>query len=98
MLPVLLAISACGNGAFADEWPCYAHDPAHTSFSKERIGPDLVIAWDKEIGRSTAQPVVAAGRVFIGAWGGRFFCLDADTGDELWHVDAQGKDRLRRRG
>ncbi|HPD13497.1 MAG TPA: PQQ-binding-like beta-propeller repeat protein [Planctomycetota bacterium] len=94
MRTALLAVIAGAFGlgaALADEWPCYAHDPAHTSFSNEPISPDLVIAWDKEIGRSTAQPVVAGGRVYIGTWGGRLFCLNADTGDELWHFDAKGK-------
>jgi outer membrane protein assembly factor BamB len=88
---LVIAISGVATAAAADEWPCYAHDPAHTSLSKERITPDLAIAWDKEIGRSTAQPVVAAGKVYIGTWSGRFSCLDAETGNELWHFDAKSK-------
>jgi outer membrane protein assembly factor BamB len=74
-----------------DEWPCYAHDPAHTSLSNDRIGCELVMLWDKEIGRSTAQPVVAKGKVYVGTWSGRFLCLDAETGNELWHFDARKK-------
>jgi len=90
-LAALLALAFGGATATADEWPCYAHDPAHTSLSKDRVGPDLVMLWDKEIGRSTAQPVVAGGKVYIGTWSGRFFCLDAETGNEHWHFDAKKK-------
>ncbi|MCY3018722.1 MAG: PQQ-binding-like beta-propeller repeat protein, partial [Planctomycetota bacterium] len=90
-LLTLLGMAFGGAAASADEWPCYAHDPAHTSLSKERIGPDLVMVWDREIGRSTAQPAVAGGKVYIGTWSGRFFCLDAETGAETWRFDAQKK-------
>lgn len=37
----------------------------------------------------TASPAVADGRVFVGDWSGRFFALDAETGEELWHFDVE---------
>lgn len=90
LLSLVVAVGLAGV-AGADDWPCYAHDPAHTGFSLERPGGKLKLLWDRSIGRSTAQPVVKGGRVCLGTWTGRFLCLDADDGRELWHFDVPNK-------
>lgn len=89
----LLAFAAAlaGSMARADDWPCFGHDPAHTSLSSERASPRLEPLWERVIGPATAQPVVAAGRLYVGNWAGRLLCLDAATGEELWHFDAGDK-------
>lgn len=80
-----------GDPALECQWPMYGHDVGR-SFSypcDTAIAPDTV-ADLREIwffGTSdvvSASPVVVDGRLYVGDWAGRFYAIDARSGDELW--------------
>ena len=47
--------------------------------------------WIVDLGASSlSAPAVADGRVFVGANGGLFLCVDANTGSEVWRANFPG--------
>ena len=78
-------------------WPMYGHDLGH-SFSSVRATIDetnvqsLKLAWKVAMPDAvSAPPSVVAGVVYIGAWDGVMYALDAATGAVRWtfEVDCQ---------
>src|SRR5687768_2065682 len=73
-------------------WPMYGHDPGHSgSQSADCSAIDrtnvatLRPAWAVPTRDNvTASPSVSNGIVYVGAWDGTFYALDAETGEELW--------------
>lgn len=52
---------------------------------------DAALRWRVETGGPVqSSPVVADGRVFVGSDDGRFYALDADSGERLWSLDGGG--------
>ncbi len=84
--------------AFAEQsWPMYGRNLRHT-FTNEHspINPSTVLslkpAWDfttEDV--VTASPSVVDGVVYVGAWDGYFYALDAHSGALIWKfaVDCQ---------
>jgi len=66
-------------------WPMHGNDAASTSFSASSAPNTNATAWISTLpgGTGWAYPVVAEGRVFIGA-GGYLNAFDENTGDLLW--------------
>ena len=98
-----MASVACGLlwssfHAFAEEgWPMYGRNLPHT-FTNEHslINPSSVLslkpAWDfatEDV--VTASPSVVGGIVYVGAWDGYFYALNAHSGTLIWKfaVDCQ---------
>jgi polyvinyl alcohol dehydrogenase (cytochrome) len=84
--------------AYADEsWPMYGRNLRHT-FTNDHslINPQTVLnlnpAWDfttEDV--VTASPTVVDGVVYVGAWDGYFYALEASSGALIWKfaVDCQ---------
>ncbi|MBW3633015.1 MAG: PQQ-binding-like beta-propeller repeat protein [Chloroflexi bacterium] len=76
-----------------DGWPIYGRDLADTrasaaasitSATAKRPEP----LWEVTLGGFvTATPVLAAGTIYVGAWDGRLYALDAETGRQIWAYD-----------
>jgi outer membrane protein assembly factor BamB len=87
-------------GADPGDWPMYGYEPARTNANptggalNTQTVRGLVAHWQVNLGSngtpSSASPVVAGGRVFVGSSlpsGPNFFALDAATGALLWQAD-----------
>jgi eukaryotic-like serine/threonine-protein kinase len=78
------------------DWPYTRANAQMTGVSSVQIHPPLTSAWTfktvKDLkGRPEmmlSSPVVKSGRVYIGNKDGDFFCLDLQTGKELWKASA----------
>lgn len=73
----------------SEDWPQFRRDPARTARSAELFLPPYALAWSRALGESLSSPVVAGGRVYIGA-GSLLYCLEASTGATVWSHDFGG--------
>lgn len=70
----------------AADWPQLGRDPQRSNYSPQQVNGPYCYAW-KWYGvpfASRAQPVVAAGRLYIGGMDGKLYARDASTGAALW--------------
>jgi outer membrane protein assembly factor BamB len=86
----LCLLVATPLGYAEDNWPMYGRNLRHT-FTNDRslINPKTVLllkpAWDfltEDV--VTASPTVVEGVVYVGAWDGYFYALEASSGTLLW--------------
>ena len=84
------AVLSCASLACALDWPMYGRDLRH-SFTNADSAIDstnaafLVPAWNFTTADAvTASPAVTGGVVYVGAWDGFFYALDAATGAQKW--------------
>lgn len=98
---MLLAVVALPAPAAADDWPTVQHDNTrrgHTPvevrpFDYDGPKPHYRLKWSydfKSFIELHAQPVVAGGRVFLGAQDGRLRAIDAETGRDAWSFATGG--------
>src|SRR5215470_2322007 len=90
---VLAAACADSTGvksAVSDDWPMYGHD-LHHSFARKGSGINdtnvdkLTLAWTFPVSDAvSASPSVVGGVVYVGAWDGYFYALDAASGALKW--------------
>jgi polyvinyl alcohol dehydrogenase (cytochrome) len=95
------------------DWPQYLHGPQHSSVSaataftpSNAASASQVWHWQpptvtgKPSPRLDASPIVAAGRVYIGAESGRFYALNESTGAVVWsrQLDTEPKGTCPARG
>ena len=93
--PALLLGIVLGCGVTqADDWPTIRHDPGHGGRSSEAIRGPYRVAWarafDGEVVATAAEPIVSAGRAYVGTEAGHLWALDARTGATLWRADGDG--------
>jgi len=71
------------------DWPMHGYNPACTSYSPSTAPNSNTTAWITDLlgGTVWAYPVVAEGKVFIGA-GGYLNAFDENTGGHLWSFRA----------
>ncbi|HEY3291945.1 MAG TPA: PQQ-binding-like beta-propeller repeat protein [Anaerolineae bacterium] len=70
---------------FDRPWLTYLADPARTSDSAANIGAQTELRWTHPVsGLLASEPVIANGRVYMGAWDGNLYGLDVFDGHELW--------------
>jgi hypothetical protein len=93
VLPALVVLTMPGRRAAGADWPNY-RGPDHNGISKETdwnsnwgaAGPKIL--WKKSLGTGFSTTAVAAGRVYNMGNSGKdtdtVYCLDAQTGQELW--------------
>jgi glucose dehydrogenase len=92
LLTLVLSVSVTTHGQDHDEddWPMYGRTLQHTfSNPASAITPanvsTLQLAWSFPMGDAvSASPTVVGGVVYIGAWDGFFYALDARTGKPIW--------------
>jgi outer membrane protein assembly factor BamB len=91
-LLLLFGLSAMSSGPAhdGDNWPMYGRNLRHTfSNPHSRINAQNVAslrpAWSFTAGDAvSASPTIVNGIVYVGAWDGFFYALDAHTGRPLW--------------
>ncbi len=75
-----------GNGTFycLDENGFWDGNDGYLSETNTSLtSPDIIWKWENPIAIST-DPMIAEGKVYFGIVTGDLYCLDADTGSELW--------------
>ncbi len=76
------------------DWPMLAHDPARSGATATEIRPPFERKWYRlfpdEGLMAGVQPVIAAGKVFVGTMRGTLHAMDADTGKDVWVYRAEG--------
>lgn len=82
-------VEANGVSITQYDWPVLGYDPAGTSFSPSSAPNTNTTAWIADLPGGTvwAHPVVAEGKVFIGA-GGYLNAFDENNGSLLWSFRA----------
>ena len=74
------------NSDMIDWWPMFRHDPAHTGYSTSTAPETCNVLWNYTTGGYVeSSPAVVDGRVYIGSWDGKVYCLDAETGELIWN-------------
>ncbi len=74
-----------------DWWPMFRHDTYHTGYSTSDAPDTNNIKWNFTVEGKIefSSPAIFDGRVYIASVQGsnsNFYCLDADTGDEIWKI------------
>src|SRR5215472_12664676 len=92
-LLIALALVGCSHGsspAPPDDWPMYGLDMHHSfaktgsPISKANVA-QMKLAWSFAPGDAvSASPTVVSGVVYVGAWDGYFYALDAASGTLKW--------------
>lgn len=89
-LLLLVLRPAWSDSGVDGDWPMYGKNLVHTfSNPRSQITPRnvsaLVPAWTFVTGDAvTASPAIVGGVVYVGAWDGFFYALDARTGSLKW--------------
>ena len=87
-IAVLVVATAWGWPAQAADWPQLGNGPQHLGYSPEKLRPPLKLKWNVQFQPErlypALQPVVAAGRVFLGTERGNLYAVDAATAKRLW--------------
>jgi len=82
-----------------DCWPQLANTPQRTNYTPMKFAPPQgrkkwsVCLTDLDIDNrvnATVQPIIAAGRVYVGCKNGKLFALDAKSGEVRWTFQAGG--------
>lgn len=82
--------------AWAGDWPQLQNDARRSGFTTEEVLPDYTVAWrfhpeDPNVGfAKQIQPIVAGGKVLVGAYDGRMYALNAADGSVAWSFQAGG--------
>ncbi|WP_276298975.1 PQQ-binding-like beta-propeller repeat protein [Halorussus lipolyticus] len=94
------AIAGCSSTRSRDDppaesettdWPTSRHDAVNSGYAADTAGIRTPAeAWRAEIGMASAPPVATEESVFVPA-GDHLLVLDAETGDESWRVEYEGK-------
>jgi len=67
-------------------WPMFHHDLTHTGYSESPAPNTNQTQWTYTIGSYVnSSPVVAEGKVYVGSWDGKVFCLNASNGAQIWN-------------
>jgi polyvinyl alcohol dehydrogenase (cytochrome) len=87
---VLAGLGCSSSSAPPEDWPMYGRTLQHsfattsTSIDRHNVG-SLEPAWSFPVTDAvTASPTVVGGVVYVGAWDGFFYALDARTGAVSW--------------
>ena len=80
--------------ALADDWSLANHDAARTGRTLDEPKPPYRVEWVRqfpnELMTTRVEPIVAAGRLYVGTYAGRMHSLEGATGDEAWTAQLDG--------
>ncbi|MGB2824596.1 MAG: PQQ-binding-like beta-propeller repeat protein, partial [Phycisphaerae bacterium] len=83
-----LLVTAVSSGRLvAADWPQLQCDPAHTGYTADQPNPPYRLLWCRDLKEPMAtasQPVIAAGRMYVGTNYGNLYALDRGTGETSW--------------
>ncbi len=90
----ICASIAGGAEVLLGDWPMLAHDPGRSGATTTEIRPPFERKWYRlfpdEGLMAGVQPVIAAGRVFVGTMRGTLHAMNSDTGQDVWVYRAGG--------
>ena len=88
LLCVMLVLFSLASVLQAGDWPTARGDAWSTGFADEKLPnqPELLWEFKPEKSGFEGNAVIADGKVWIGDVEGSMFCLDLDTGKEIWKV------------
>jgi len=67
-------------------WPTFHHDIIHSGYSESPAPGTNNKLWNYTTGNEVlSSPAVVAGRVYVGSYDNRTYCLDASTGAQVWN-------------
>jgi uncharacterized repeat protein (TIGR02543 family) len=68
------------------DWPMLHHDPLHTGFSNATGPTTNNLLWSTTVSFSavSSSPAIVDGLLYVGADDGKFYCLNATTGQVSW--------------
>ena len=67
-----------------NSWPMFHKDLENTGYSNSNAPDSDIQKWSFYLGDSVSSPIVVNGNVYVGQSTDKFYCINADTGDELW--------------
>ncbi len=78
------------------DWPMWGHGvertfnyPCESGISGDTVDELRRVWFFNTSDVVTAAPTVVDGRLYVGDWAGRFYALDAQSGEEEWHFDTE---------
>ena len=75
----------------SSDWPVYKHDIRRSNCAATDVPAELAARWQQKVGGRLTAPVIAGGRVLLASQTShQVCCLDADTGETVWRVTADG--------
>jgi len=78
--------------ARADDWPTYRHDCARSGQATTKVGSELLLGWEAQLGGKLTSPVIAGNRAYVASTDAhRVHALDATTGEVLWQHTFDGR-------
>jgi len=93
ILSALAGVQFIGKVAadYPYDWPMFGHNPQHTGYTESPAPNTNQTLWTAKIGVGAGtHPIVADGKLFIGAWDRKFYCFDAADGNQLWNYTTDG--------
>ena len=83
-----------GSNVWAEDWPMFRHDPAHTGYIADEVGDKPELRWSFKAEGKISYPAIIANDsvLFISVkktksgprYKYKLYCLDEDTGDLKW--------------
>lgn len=82
---------AWSNALTGSDWPMFGHDLQHTGYSASPAPSTNQTLWNYTVGGFIASsPAIANGKVYVGSYDYKFYCLDAATGAHIWNYTTGG--------
>jgi len=82
----LEVLSGSGESGSVDWWPMFHHDLNHTGYSTSKAPSDNRTLWSYTTGGQVlSSPAVVDGRVYVGSYDRKVYCLNASTGSLIWN-------------
>jgi len=74
-----------------EDWPMFHHDLSHTGYSTSTAPNTNNTIWSYTTGSLVhSSPAVADGKVYLGSYDNRVYCLNASTGAQIWNYTTGG--------
>ena len=93
LLSALAGVQFVGKVSAAGpyDWPMFRHDLQHTGYSTSPAPSTNQTLWNYTTGSFiVSSPAVVDGKVYIGSYDRKFYCLDAATGAHIWNFTTGG--------
>jgi outer membrane protein assembly factor BamB len=73
------------SASTTDWWVMFRHDASHSGYSSSLAPQTNNVLWTYMTGlEMSGSPAVVDGKVYIGSWDKKIYCLNATTGVKIW--------------